>query len=107
MCTFIHMKKSMFATILIGCLVALITSVSYADVGYKPYKVSDDTVLLSKTSKDADAIGIDLQNAILNPEPVEYRRQWIPVDYSATKLPNHNLLPTSKLWLINCAIKFC
>jgi hypothetical protein len=101
------MKKSIFATLLIGCLVAIVTSVSYAnDVG-KYYKVSDDKAFLSKTQKDYNDLSLELHKAILNPEPDEYMRQWTRINYLATPLPNHDLLPTDKLWLINCAIKQC
>lgn len=93
-------------TFLIGIAIAFCSNVAYShDVGFhKKYAVEKS---IASTIENSDVYTFDMPSAILNPETVTYERQWVSVDYTATPLPNHDLLPTKNLWLINCAIKFC
>lgn len=100
------MKKQFAFTILSILAIAFCSNVAFAnDDGYRKWPT--EKVMVSKIEK-SDVTTYELMPvAILNPETETYRRQWVSVDYAATPLPNHDLLPTKNIWLINCSIKFC
>lgn len=102
---FTAMKKYVMF-ILLGAFTMCLSSVSYAvDTG--PHKYGVEKAYLSKIDKSVETPVVYHYDAILNPEPEQWYRREFPADLSAYALPKHYLLPTSKLWLITHAIKFC
>lgn len=95
-------------TLLLGCLVALVSNVAHAnDSPYHKYGLSKVDAPKTELSSSSDELTLNFGVAVLAPELGEFMRYWVAVDYSATPLPNHKLLPSPKLYLINCSIRQC
>jgi len=102
------MKKYIF-TLLLGFLVFSCTSVAKTSPSYKvdPVCCSVDGDLVSTIISADISVDAIAYHAILPATQRVKDRQAEKVDYFILRLPNHDLLPNSNIWLINCAIRQC
>lgn len=103
------MKKSIF-TLLLGILVFAFANVAKAAVSYKAEPVTCEASVFVSTT--VDALVPDLTDHILisfvRPDIYVFKdRQAEKIDHYLLKLPNHDLLPVTSLWLLNGNIRLC